>query len=301
MKKIILGLALLLVGCQANEQSSTPPNIIYILADDLGYGELGVYGQEKIKTPHIDALAQNGMLFTQHYSGAPVCAPARYMFLTGKHSGHAHIRGNDEWRERGEVWDYIKAFEDPNLEGQRPIPSQTLTLGKQLKKAGYQTAIIGKWGLGAPLTEGVPNRQGFDYFYGYNCQRQAHNLYPGHLWENDTKVLLNNALIAPHVKLDPQADPNDPASYADYTQQDYAPKLMHDKALSFIRTNKDQRFFLYYASPLPHLPLQAPREYVARYQQIFGPETPYIGDKGYFPNQTPRATYAAMISYLDDQ
>ncbi|MEK9957903.1 MAG: arylsulfatase [Flavobacteriaceae bacterium] len=301
MKKIILGLALLLVGCQANEQSSTPPNIIYILADDLGYGELGVYGQEKIKTPHIDALAQNGMLFTQHYSGAPVCAPARYMFLTGKHSGHAHIRGNDEWRERGEVWDYIKAFEDPNLEGQRPIPSQTLTLGKQLKKAGYQTAIIGKWGLGAPLTEGVPNRQGFDYFYGYNCQRQAHNLYPGHLWENDTKVLLNNALIAPHVKLDPQADPNDPASYADYTQQDYAPKLMHDKALSFIRTNKDQRFFLYYASPLPHLPLQAPREYVARYQQIFGPETPYTGDKGYFPNQTPRATYAAMISYLDDQ
>ena len=299
--KLLLGLCLLFVYCQPPIEKTTPPNIIYILADDLGYGELGIYGQQKIQTPHIDALARSGMRFSQHYSGAPVCAPARYMFLTGKHSGHAHIRGNDEWRERGEVWDYLKAFEDPNLEGQRPIPNDTHTLGDQLQAAGYTTAIVGKWGLGAPLTEGIPNLKGFDYFYGYNCQRQAHNLYPGHLWENQTKVLLDNALIAPHVKLDPNADPNDPASYAQFEQNDYAPKLMHDKALNFIKENKEKPFFLYYASPLPHLPLQAPKEYVARYQKIFEDDTPYTGDKGYFPNYSPRATYAAMISYLDDQ
>ena len=113
----------------------------------MGYGEIGVLGQQKIKTPNIDALAKGGMLFTQHYSGAPVCAPARYSFLTGKHMGHSYIRGNDEWAERGDVWNYTKAFSDPGLEGQRPIPANTLTLGKQLQKAGYTTRNFWQMGI----------------------------------------------------------------------------------------------------------------------------------------------------------
>ena len=303
MKKLILSifLATIFFSCIDQKEEQRPPNIIYFLADDLGYGEIGVQGQKIIQTPNIDELAKSGMRFTQHYSGAPVCAPARYMFLTGKHSGHAFIRGNDEWAERGDVWDYAKASEDPGLEGQRPIPKSTVTLGTQLKKAGYKTSIFGKWGLGAPGTEGVPNMTGFDYFYGYNCQRQAHNLYPPHLWENANKDILNNELVAPRTKLDSLADPYKEASYAKYNQPDYAPQKIHEKALAFLAKNKDEPFFMYYASPLPHLPLQAPKKYVDKYREIIGDEEPYIGNRGYFPNRYPRATYAAMISYLDDQ
>lgn len=287
------------MGCQ--QVAEKPPNIIFFLADDLGYGELGVYGQKIIQTPHIDALAANGMRFTQHYSGAPVCAPARCVFLTGYHTGHAFIRGNDEWAERGDVWNYAAASANPQLEGQRPLPEGTITLGNQLKSAGYRTGIIGKWGLGAPESDGIPNLQGFDYFYGYNCQRQAHNLYPVHLWENTKKVALDNELVAPRTKLEEGCDIYEDACYAHFRQKEYAPKLMQDEALAFIRRNKDQPFFMYYASPLPHLPLQAPKEDVDRYREIFGEEEPYIGDKGYFPNRYPRATYAAMISYIDKQ
>jgi arylsulfatase len=302
MKNLFIFLiSILFFGCNTSNKDEVRPNIIYFLADDLGYGEVGVYGQNKIQTPNIDALANNGMMFTQHYSGAPVCAPARYIFLTGKHSGHAFIRGNDEWNERGDVWDYALASEDPSLEGQRPIPNNTITLGDQLKKAGYKTSILGKWGLGAPESEGIPNLQGFDYFYGYNCQRQAHNLYPAHLWENTSKSILNNELVPPRTKLDSLADPYDEASYAKFQQKDYAPEQIHEKALDFITENKDNPFFMYYASPLPHLPLQAPKEFVDKYREIFGDEEPYLGDMGYFPNRYPRATYAAMISYLDHQ
>ncbi|MDG2194805.1 MAG: arylsulfatase [Polaribacter sp.] len=292
-------LSLFFLGCNT-PKTQQKPNIIYFLADDLGYGDVGIYGQEKIKTPNIDALAKNGMLFTQHYTGAPVCAPARYVFLTGKHTGHAFIRGNDEWSERGDVWDYAKVFEDPNLEGQRPIPAGTVTLGTELKKAGYATSILGKWGLGAPATEGIPSLQGFDYFYGYNCQRQAHNLYPSHLWENTDKVLLDNELVKPHTSLHSNADPNDDKSYRLFTQKEYAPDVIHQKALTFIKEHKDQPFFMYYASPLPHVPLQVPTKYIDYYKKLFGTEKPYTG-KSYFPNKHPRATYAAMISYLDAQ
>ena len=290
------------VGCQKQDSvKEQKPNIIYILADDLGYGELGVYGQKKIKTPNIDALAASGILFTQHYAGAPVCAPSRYMLMTGKHSGHARIRGNDEWAERGDVWNFEKAVNDPNLEGQRPILNSTVTLGEILQDAGYKTAIVGKWGLGAPLTEGIPNKNGFDFFYGYNCQRQAHQLYPRHLWKNEGKDWLNNEIIAPGTKLDKGVDIFTLDSYKKYDQKDYAPAKMQTEVLGFIEENKDQPFFMYYASPLPHLPLQVPQEYVERYVKIFGNEEPYIGDKGYFPNRYPHAAYAGMITYLDDQ
>jgi len=291
---------LITFSCQEKE-APKKPNIIYILADDLGYGELGVYGQEKIQTPNIDALASNGMLFTQHYSGAPVCAPSRYMLLTGKHAGHARIRGNDEWAERGDVWDYEKAVNDPNLEGQRPILNTTVTLGKVLQNAGYKTAVVGKWGLGAPLTEGIPNKSGFDLFYGYNCQRQAHQLYPKHLWKNEEKIWLENELIAPRTKLDSTANIADIKSYQKFEQKQYAPALMQQEVLQFIDDNKDQPFFMYYASPLPHLPLQVPHEYVDKYVKLFGEEDPYVGNRGYFPNRYPNAAYAGMITYLDDQ
>ncbi len=277
-----------------------PPNIIYILADDLGYNELGSYGQELIETPHLDELAAQGIRFTQHYSGSPVCAPSRCVLLTGKHSGHAYIRGNDEWGERGDTWNFEKAVADPNLEGQRPIPAGTITIGSVLQSVGYKTAIVGKWGLGGPLTEGIPNKQGFDFFYGYNCQRQAHTYYPVHLWRNEEKHMLANELVAPSTPLDEGADPNDPASYAKYRLTDYTPELMLNEAVAFMKENQETPFFLYFASPIPHVPLQAPQRWVDYYVEKFGEEEPYIGNKSYFPNQTPRATYAAMVSYLDE-
>lgn len=292
------------VSCQKQERAKgKKPNIIYILADDLGSGELGVYGQEKIKTPNIDALAAEGMLFKQHYSGAPVCAPSRYMLLTGKHAGHARIRGNDEWDSRGPVWDYEKAINDPNLEGQRPILNSTVTLGEILQNAGYKTAIVGKWGLGGPLTDGIPNKNGFDFFYGYNCQRQAHQLYPKYLWRNEKKDWLKNEIVAPgrDNKLEEGADSMDIASYKKWDQNEYAPAKMQDEVLKFITENKNEPFFMYYATPLPHLALQVPQKYVDKYVKILGDEKPYTGGKGYFPNRYPHAAYAGMISYLDDQ
>ena len=298
MKHFLL-LLVVFTGC--NQQPfNNKPNIIYILADDLGYGELGVYGQEIIETPHIDALANDGMLFTDHYSGSPVCAPSRSVFMTGQHTGHTPIRGNDEWKERGDTWNYQAMFDNPFLEGQRPIPDSTITIAEVLKSAGYSTGMVGKWGLGAPTTEGLPNKQGFDFFYGYNCQRQAHTLYPMHLWRNDKRHLLNNKNVPPHANLEDNTDINDPLSYSDFELIDYAPELMHNEALNFIDKNQNKPFFLYYASPLPHVPLQAPKRWVDYYQSKIGSEEPYTG-KSYFPNLTPRATYAAMISYLDEQ
>ncbi|MDP6368133.1 MAG: sulfatase-like hydrolase/transferase, partial [Planctomycetota bacterium] len=169
-------LLLLLCACAATPRRA--PNIIYILADDLGYGELGCYGQEKIRTPRLDTLAAEGMRFTRHYSGSAVCAPARCSLLTGMHQGHASIRGNDEVGSRGDVW------RDPELEGQRPMPASDVTVAELLKQAGYATAAIGKWGLGWMGSSGDPLSQGFDLFFGYNCQRIAHSYYPVFLWRN---------------------------------------------------------------------------------------------------------------------
>jgi len=270
------------------------------MADDLGYGELGCYGQEKIETPNIDQLRKEGMKFNQFYTAAPVCAPARCMLLTGKHSGHAYVRGNDEWGDRGEVWDYVAMAKDPNLEGQRPMPSAEVTIAEHLKSVGYSTGMVGKWGLGAPLTESIPNKQGFDFFYGYNCQRQAHTYYPLHLYENESRVYLENDTVAPRQKLPIGADPNDPDSYAMFNLDEYASTLMFDKMINYVDTIGSDPFFLYWASPIPHLPLQAPEKWVEHYKEKFGPEEPYTGDRGYFPHQYPRAAYAGMVSYLDE-
>lgn len=297
-------LLILSLTCTGQELPKKP-NIIYILADDLGYGELGCYGQNKIETPNIDQLASEGIMFTQHYSGAPVCAPSRCMLLTGKHAGHAQIRGNDEWKERGDVWNYYAQVQDSTLEGQRPLKTGTITLANCLKDAGYNTALIGKWGLGAPHTKSTPLQMGFDFFVGYNCQRQAHTYYPVHLYKNDKRLLLRNDTIAPVEKLAKGANPSSEESYSKFTLNDYSCDVMFEELQGFIIDNdprKQQKpFFMYWATPIPHVPLQAPERWVNYYISKFGNEEPYNGKKGYFPNQYPRATYAAMVSHMDEQ
>jgi arylsulfatase len=269
------------------------PNIIYILADDLGYGELGCYGQQKIKTPNIDRLAAEGMKFSQHYSGSPVCAPSRCTLLTGKHTGHSQVRANDEMAELGDVWN------DPRIEGQWPLTKNTETIGTSLQNTGYTTSVIGKWGLGGPGSTGEPNKQGFDHWFGYLCQRQAHNYYPPHLWKNDKKFILEgNDYFSPHQKFPDDADPHDLNAYAQYSTKHYAPDLMAEEALNFIKSNKDNPFFLYFATPIPHVALQIPADSLKKYEDAF-PETPYLGEKGYLPHPAPRAAYAAMISRMD--
>jgi arylsulfatase A len=259
-----------------------PPNIIFILADDLGYGDIGPFGQKKIRTPHLDRMAAEGMRFTQHYSGSPVCAPSRCVLLTGKHPGHAAIRDNREVQP----------------EGQTPLPANTITIARLLKEQGYATAAMGKWGLGFPGSEGDPLKQGFDRFFGYNCQRIAHNYYPTSLWNNATRVPLNNPAFAAHQRLPADADPAAAASYAKYAGKDYAPDLITAAALEFIRTNRARPFFLYFATTIPHLALQVPEDSLAEYRGVF-PDEPYTGTNGYLPHRTPRAAYAAMVTRLD--
>ncbi len=304
---IATGLGILAIsGCQGNkpiqDRGFQKPNIVYILADDLGYGDLGCYGQKITETPNIDSLAGIGIRFTQYYSGSPVSAPSRCVLLTGKHTGHAFIRGNYEWPERGEVWNYIKMEQDPKLEGQYPIPKESKTFSKMLQAEGYKTACIGKWGLGAPFTDGIPNKQGFNHFFGYNCQRQAHTYYPAHLWRNEEIVKLDNEFVVPKTtQLDKDADPYKSESYAKFNLKQYAPELMINEALSFIRTTRNQPFCLFFTTIIPHVPLQAPKEWVEKYRKKIGDEQPYLKSEGYFPCRYPRATYAAMISYLDYQ
>ena len=191
--------------------------------------------------------------------------------------------------------------EDPNLEGQYPIGKEELVFPKLLQAAGYTNAMVGKWGLGPPNSTSIPTEMGFSYFYGYNCQRMAHNLYPPHLWENEDRDMLDNVVISPKLKLQPGQDPYKEENYNVFNQNDYAPDMMHSKAQKFIENNKDNPFFLYYASPIPHAPLQAPQYLIDKYRNIIGDEEPYLGDKGYFPTRYPRATYAAMIEYIDIQ
>jgi arylsulfatase A-like enzyme len=264
------------------------PNVILILADDLGYGELGSYGQTKIKTPHLDKMADQGMRFTQFYSSSPVCAPTRASLLTGRHQGHASIRGNSE----------VGGWGLNEGEGQLPLPAREETLAEALKARGYATGAFGKWGLGGPGSEGHPLNQGFDTFVGYLCQRWAHNFYPTHLWNgHQVHILEQNTYFNPHTRLTP--DTTDPTAFERFIGKQYSPQVMRDEALKFIDKNKDKPFFLYFPTPIPHASLQAPAEWVDRYPREWD-TVPYFGQNGYTPNLRPRATYAAMISYMDD-
>ncbi len=249
------------------------PNIIYILADDAGYGDLSCYGQTKFKTPNIDALARDGLRFTNHYSGSTVCAPSRSVLFTGLHTGHTPIRGNKEVRP----------------EGQYPLPDTLTNLAQIFKKAGYATGAFGKWGLGFPGSTGDPLNQGFDRFYGYNCQRFGHNYYPYHLWDDGDSVIIE-------------------ANQGSKTGA-FAPQLIHQQALAFIEKNQDTPFFLFVPTIIPHAELVAPEAYMEEFRGKFGKEQPYQGvDEGenfrqgpYQSQSEPRAAFAAMIKLLDQQ
>jgi len=264
--------------------AADPPNIVYFLADDLGYGELGCYGQEKILTPNIDRLAAEGMRFTQHYSGAPVCAPARCVLMTGRHSANAYIRGNKEMGKWGP--------DEP--EGQLPLPADAVTIAEMLGAVGYATGAMGKWGLGGPGSSGHPSNQGFDQFYGYLCQRVAHNYYPTHLWRNHDVDVLGNAFFNAHQRL-----PGPKAGFDQFIGSTYAPDKILAEAVKFVNENKDGPFFLYLPFVEPHMAMQPPQEWVDRYPADWDDE-PYVGGKSYLPHPRPRAGYAAMISDLDE-
>jgi arylsulfatase A len=261
-----------LLSCVRTDKEKPHPNIVYILADDLGYGDLSCYGQQRFATPNIDRLAGEGMLFTQHYTGCTVSAPSRSSLMTGLHTGHTPIRGNKGW----------------NPEGQWPLPADAYTVAEMLKTNGYVTGAFGKWGLGFIDTEGDPNAQGFDEFYGYNCQSLAHNYYPDHLWHNHEKVLLHE---------------NDSGKTGAYSAD-----LIHKAAIDFLETNKDKPFFLYYPSTIPHAELFAKDEYMEMFRGKFDPEKSYQGtDEGpnfrlgpYGSQPEGHAAFAAMIRQLDD-
>ncbi len=244
-------------------RAESPPNVIFILADDLGYGDLSCYGQTKFETPHIDRLAKGGMRFTQHYSGSTVCAPSRCALMTGLHTGNCPIRGNSEVKP----------------EGQRPMPADTFTVAHLLRQAGYRTGIFGKWGLGAPGSVSTPLKMGFDRFYGYNCQRMAHCYYPAFVWNDDERELLWGNVAS--------------------KTRDYAPRLIQAEAIDFIRQHKDQPFFCYYAAIQPHADMIAPKEYMEKYRGKYEPENNYPGG-GYIAQPEGHAAFAAMVNVLDD-
>lgn len=244
------------------------PNIIFILADDLGYGDIGCYGQQKISTPNIDALAKSGIRFTQYYSGSTVCAPARASFMTGFHTGHTPVRGNITLKP----------------EGQFPLPEPAVTIAMELQKAGYRTAAFGKWSLGFITTSGSPAKKGFETFYGYNCQSLAHNYYPDHVWNNDVRIELTENLKANVV---------------------YSPDLFQQKALAFIDDQKKEKpFFLYLPYTLPHADLTPPHDSIYNYYlQKFNEEPIKETSKNNLNKVAvelyPHTAYAAMVARLD--
>lgn len=248
-------------------KKSNPPNIIYILADDLGYGDLGAYGQELIKTPNIDRLAKEGMQFSQHYAGSTVCAPSRSTLLTGQHTGHTYVRFNGNYQ-------------------MRPDPKD-ITVARYLKDAGYNTAMIGKSSTGCSTDVGQPNEKGFDHFFGYLDHGQAHSYFPKYLHRNSEQLDF----------------PNNGGSKT-WRGDTYSSDLFLSEALTFIKDKKDEPFFMFYASPLPHAQMWSPEEFEAPYKGKFE-ETPFMGKKPgrerthYGVTLTPNATTAAMISRLD--
>ena len=279
-----LALCLALLTGTASGATPGKPNIVFILADDLGWGDLGSYGQKLIKTPHLDRMAAEGLRLTRHYSGNAVCAPSRCVLMTGKHPGHAFIRNNRSMQP----------------EGQHPIPAEEVTLPELLKTQGYATGAFGKWGLGGPDTTGEPLKQGIDRFYGYNCQSVAHNFYPTYLWDNQQKVPLKNTAFSAQARLQPGEDPLADASYARFRGTEYSADLIAAQARDFIRQHKDKPFFCFVPTTVPHLALQVPEDSLAPYIGQWD-DPPYPGGNGYLPHRHPRAAYAAMVSRMDEE
>lgn len=304
---------LFLSSCTEVRQGDKP-NIIFILMDDAGYGDFGCYGQTKTETPNIDALAQSGIRFTNMYTNCPVSAPSRACLMTGQHNGHCQIRDNVNINhaDSNTPWWFDTIDNYPEVEAQMGLEPGTPTLATKMKEAGYATAMVGKWGLGAECNDSSPKDMGFDLYYGYICQRMAHNYYPQYLWKNSNKHYINDISIVTHpgTKLDEGADPYDPKSYEKYSKDKvYAPDVMYDNVVDFVRTNRDNPFFLMWTTNLPHSPLMAPQEWVEKYVAKYGDEEPLVGDNlkthtfphNYYPCRYPHATYSAMISYFDYQ
>ncbi len=261
-----LGTASMLPGC-ASERRTTGiktkrPNIIFILADDLGYGDVGCFGQKTIQTLNIDRLADEGMRFTDHYAGSTVCAPSRCCLMTGLHSGHALIRGN----------------------ARVPLRPSDVTVAGLLKQAGYATGIIGKWGLGEAESTGIPNKQGFDYWFGYLNQRHAHNYYPKYLWRNEQKVELENEVT--HIIEGTDRSPGGVAT----KRVEYSHDLFAEEALRFVEKNRDNPFFLYLAFTIPHANNEAGDK---------GMEVPSYGPYTDRDWPGPQKGHAAMITRMD--
>ena len=259
---------LLLVSCGGSpepESAARKPNIVLIVADDLGYGDLGVYGQQEIRTPNLDRMAAEGLRFTDYYAGSTVCAPSRSSLMTGLHTGHTPIRGNKEVRPMG----------------QHPIADEVVTVAEVLKTAGYATGLIGKWGLGGPDSSGIPNRQGFDYFFGYLCQRHAHNYYPEFLFRNEERVPLKNKLPEPV-----RADGAGMAA----EKNEYSHDLLAAEASAFVERRRQQPFFLYLALTIPHANNEAREK---------GMEAPELGAYAEKDWPEPQKGHAAMISRMD--
>ena len=262
------------IAIALNGSAADRPNIILLAADDLGYGELGAYGQTKIHTPRLDQLAAQGVRFTNFYSGNAVCAPSRCCLMTGKHPGHAAVRSNGNPKHDPEFAARM-GFEFP---GQHPLPADEVTLAERLQFAGYATGAFGKWGLGHFGTSGDPNQQGFDLFYGFNCQVHAHNHYPKFLWRNRSKEI----------------QPGNDRTLAGET---YSQDRFIDEACRFIESNQDQPFFVYVPMAVPHLSIQVPEGSVEPYRSEIQ-EADYE-HRGYLRHPAPRAGYAAMITHMD--
>ena len=291
MKSLLLAF---LFAATISHGADRPPNVIFILADDLGPGDLGCYGQKIIRTPNIDRMAAEGMRFTQHYCGNAVCAPSRSVLMTGKHPGHTFIRDNREAANAKGLGSAGK----PEHEGQHPIPADTVTMAKVFKTMGYVSGGFGKWGLGGPESDGAPLKQGFDRWFGYNSQGVAHNFYPTYLWDNDRTIDLKNPPFNAHDTFKPGEDPAKPESYKRFQGSEYSADLIAEQALKFARDNKDKPFFLYWPTTVPHLALQVPDDSLAEYIGKFE-DAPYAGGNGYLPHFKPRAAYAAMITRMD--
>lgn len=261
----VTAMILLMLGMGMVWGEESRPNVIWVMADDLGYGDIGCFGQHEIATPHLDQMATEGMKLTNFYAGATVCAPSRCVLMTGLHTGHAYIRGNREIQPMGQ-W---------------PIPDGTTTVAEVFKSAGYRTGLVGKWGLGGPDTEGIPTRQGFDYFFGYLCQRHAHNYYPEFLFKNSERIYLEGNVVQ-NERLDGAGSATEKAQFSH--------DIFMSEILGFIDRHKESRFFLYCALTIPHANNEG------------GPKGMEVPDLGQYASRDwpePQKGHAAMITRMD--
>jgi len=270
---VVLSINLVISGCKKNTDTvfsvQSKPNIIYIMADDMGYGDVGAYGQTKIKTPNIDQLAKDGMRFTQHYSGSTVCGPSRASLLTGLHSGHSPIRGNPKWTNSGKPVD---------------LKPEDITLAEMLKENGYNTAAIGKWGLSESEDKelkAMPLQQGFDYFFGLKTHTEAHHYYWHRLFENNQPFILKDN---------------------DYMNNKgvYTHDLFTSKAVDYVnKQSEDKPFFLYLAYTIPHLAMTVPNDSKEQYLDLNWPKRMMNTQKHYRNDVEGNTTYAGMVSRMD--